>query len=329
MNKVKYWKFLLIGSFLLVSFLFINSIDKEKADDDAYKTSFKEKYGIFALDLPEELDFAGELVPLQNFDTRESLDRELLVNAYWQSQTLIFIKLANRFFPIIEPILKENNIPDDFKYLVIAESGLVPIAKSPSGAVGFWQFLKGTATDYGLEVNSEVDERYHIEKATLAAAKYLKHNYEKYGSWTMVAASFNIGRTGLYRQVKRQKSNNYYDLLLPQETSRYVFRILAIKLILSNPTKYGFYVKEDQLYEPIPFYEVKIDSTINSFANFATHFKTNYKILKYLNPWLREPYLSNKSKKTYFIKIPEEGYRNNSLVIHTEEMDSLMLDKLE
>jgi len=197
-------------------------------------------------------------------------------------------------------------------------------ARSPSGAVGFWQFLKGTAGDYDLEVSKEVDERYHIEKATHAACGYLHDAYKKFGSWTMVAASFNIGRTGLYRQIKRQHCNNYYDLLLPEETGRYVFRILAIKMILGDPQKYGFYVNNDQLYSPVPFYEVKVDTAVKSFAQFATHFETNYKILKYLNPWLRENYLTNKKKRTYSIKIPEKGYRPLAPVVHTHEMDSVL-----
>lgn len=321
----KYCLFL-IFSILVLLVVSLAFIDRDSGENEAFDNSFKSSYKIFALDLPKEAFFAGEQVPLTKFDVRESLDRELLVNAYWQSQTLLFIKLANKYFPIIEPILKENGVPDDFKYLVIAESGLQTRAVSPSGAVGFWQFLKGTALDYGLEVNNEVDERYHIEKSTVAATKYLKDAYKKFGSWTLVAASFNIGRTGLYRQIKRQKCNDYYDLLLPEETARYVFRIVAIKFILNNPQRFGFYVKENQKYSELPHYEVEVNTAIEDFADFAIRYKTNYKILKYLNPWLRETYLTNSKKKTYVIKIPVEGERVNGPFIHTEEMDSLVLN---
>ncbi len=265
-----------------------------------------------AVELPESLFFAGEKVPLEYFDVKESLDREMLVNSYFHSQTLRYIKLAPRFFSIIEPILKEDSIPEDFKYLALAESGFDPRAVSPAGAVGFWQFMKGTARDYGLEVSGEVDERYHIEKSTHAACAYMHESYKKYGSWTMVAATYNAGRNHLGRQIERQKETNYYDLLFGEETSRYVFRILALKLIMENPEEYGFKVSEEELY---PLWNTKtttIKSKVESFADFAKSHGTNYKILKMLNPWLREAYLTNASGKTYEIKLPAEGFRTNT-----------------
>jgi membrane-bound lytic murein transglycosylase D len=260
--------------------------------------------------IPEMLTFAGEPVPLDNFDVRESLDRELLVNTYFHSQTLLFMKLAPRYFHIIEPILKENNIPDDFKYLALAESGFNPKAISPAGAVGLWQFLEHTARDYGLEVNNEVDERYNIEKSTVAACAYLHESYEKYGNWTTVAASYNAGRRGIDREIERQKETHYYNLLLNPETSRYVFRILGLKTIMENPEDYGFYYKRKDLYPIIPTKEVEVDTSVENFSDFAQEHGTNYKILKYFNPWLRDTTLVNPEGKTYEIIIPKGKYRS-------------------
>jgi hypothetical protein len=265
-------------------------------------------YGVFAVEIPDSLEFAGENVPLMNFDTRESLDRELLVNTYFHSQTLLYIKKAPRYFPVIVPILKAHNIPEDFKYMPLVESGLSN-AISPANAVGYWQLLRGTAIENGLEVNSEVDERYHLEKSTVAACKYLLKSYEKYQNWTMVAASYNNGRRGVDRQIERQKEKNYYDLLLNEETSRYMFRLLALKMILEEPEKYGFHFDKKDLYEPLESYEVVVDSSVTSFADFAKSYHTNYKILKFLNPWLRENYLTNRERKPYRIRIPEPDAR--------------------
>lgn len=262
--------------------------------------------------LPDSLTFVGERVPLEYFDVRESLDRELLVNSYFHSQTIRFLKMAPRFFPIIEPILLADTIPSDFKYLALAESGFDPRATSPAGAVGFWQFLKGTATDYGLEVNGEVDERYHIERSTRAACKYLKESYKKYGSWALVAASYNAGRAAVDRQINRQHENSYFDLLLSEETSRYVFRIMALKLILENPETYGFKVDESEKYPAWDVRTIDINTPIKDFAEFAKAHGTNYKLLKMLNPWLREPYLTNAKGKTYTLKIPAEGFRTKT-----------------
>jgi len=283
------------------------------AENIPFQSLFQKNYQIFALDIPHEAEFAGEKVPLHFFDVHESFDRELLINTYWQSQTLLFIKRANRFFPLIEPILKSHNVPDDFKYLDIAESGLLQ-SVSPAGAVGFWQFLSGTARDYGLLINEEVDERYHIEKSTEAACKFLIESYQEYNSWTMAAASYNAGRRGINTQIDIQKETDYYDLLLNEETARYVFRILAIKTILENPEKYGFIYRQQDLYQPLSYFEVKVDTTINDFSVFAKSFGTNYKLLKFYNPWLRKPYLNNKNKGVYTIKIPSENSRTlNSL----------------
>jgi len=265
-------------------------------------------YGVSAVSLPDALYFAGERMPLEQFDTRESLDRELLVNTYFHSQTLLLIKRSGRYFPVIEPILRKYGVPEDFKYLAIAESQLSN-AVSPAGAVGFWQFLAGTAREYGLEVNDEVDERYHLEKSTGAACRYFIDSYDVYGNWTMVAASYNNGRRGLDQQVEIQKEHSYYDLLLNEETARYIFRLAALKVIMESPEKYGFYFHESDLYPVIPTYEEVVDTPVENFADFAKSRGTNYKILKYFNPWLRKPYLSNRAGKSYRIRLPEPGAR--------------------
>ena len=284
---------------------------QEAPTDSSIEEKLVNYYNVYALPIPAYLEFAGEPVPIQDPDIRERFDRELLVNTYWQSNSLLMIKRAHKYFPIIEPLLKKHGIPDDFKYLAVAESGLDNV-NSPAGASGFWQILKGTAREYGLEVNDYVDERYNLEMATEVAAEYLKNSKEKFGSWTMAAAAYNAGNGGVSKQIDRQKAaNNYYDLLLNSETSRYVFRILAFKEILTNPRKYGFNFRDKDLYSKIPTYTVKVDTAVTDFADFAKQFAISYKILKIHNPWLRDTYLRNASKKEYYIKIPEKGYYNN------------------
>ncbi len=268
---------------------------------------------------PEKLDFAGENVPLENFDVVEDLDREILANMYWQSRTLLFIKRANRYFPIIEPILKKNNIPDDFKYLAIAESGLANVG-SPAGARGFWQFMKATAKEFKLEVNDFVDERYHLEKATQAACQYFKNAYSKFKSWTLVAASYNAGMSYISQQIRRQGTNNFYNLLLVDETNRYIYQILSTKLMMQFPEKYNFSLKKTDLYTPIPTKKVKVDFAITDLVNFARKQNVHYKILKSLNPWLRDNSLPNASKKVYYIELPVENYRKTEyLPVDTTE----------
>lgn len=278
------------------------------SNEDGVDTEENEIYSVQAVKIPEQVTFAGEPMPLDLFDVREALDRELLSNTYFHSQTIRLIKLANRYFPQIEPVLKANLVPDDFKYLAVAESGLSQ-AVSPAKAVGFWQLLKGTALDYGLVVNAEVDERYHVGKSTEVACKYLIDSYKKYGNWTMTAASYNVGRRGVDRQVDRQKKENYYDLLLNEETARYVFRVVAFKMIFEDPAAFGFNLSENDLYPEIPVYAVEVDSAVADFADFAAQYDTNYKVLKRLNPWLRDNYLTNSARRTYEILLPEKGYR--------------------
>ncbi len=277
----------------------------EDTEDSPLKESFFNNYKVYAIDLPEKLDFAGERVPIEDPDVYERLDREFLVNTYWQSNGLLYIKRANKYFPIIEPILKRNNIPDDFKYLALIESGLTN-AVSPAGASGFWQFMKSAAKEYGLEVGDQVDERYHLEKATQAACDYLNAAKRSTGSWTMAAAAYNAGVAGMNRQANLQETNNYYDLWLNNETSRYVFRILAVKEIMKNPKKYGFIFDKRHLYNEQPTYSVMIDSSITNLISFAKQYNITYKDLKIYNPWLRDRKLENKDGKTYYIKIPKK-----------------------
>lgn len=279
--------------------------EKEKKAKNDPEKAVKD-YNVYALPIPEDIRFAGEDVPLENPDIRERLDRELLVNTYWQSNGLLLIKRAYKYFPIIEPILKKYNIPDDFKYLALVESGLTQVV-SPAGATGFWQLMKETAKEYDMEVNSNVDERYHIEKSTIAACKYLQEAKERFGSWTLAAAAYNAGKNGIAKQQSRQAVNDYYDLLLGNETGRYVFRILALKEIISNPYKYGFNLTSNDFYKTVPTRQVEVDTAVSDFAKFAKDFGINYKILKIHNPWLREAHLNNKSRKLYHIKIPQEG----------------------
>ncbi len=247
-------------------------------------------------------DFAGESVP-QTSDSRERLDKQLLKNAYWHSSTVLYLKRANRYFPMIERILAENGIPSDFKYLAVAESGLEN-AKSHAGAQGFWQFMKAAGKQYGLEIYSEVDERYHVEKSTRAAAKYINYLHNRFGTWTDAAAAYNVGPTAYAKALKKQKMDSYYDLNLNKETGEYVFRIIAIKEIMSNPESFGFYVDHEDLYPPFDdTYPVIIDKTVSNLGQFAKDNGISYRMLKYYNPWLREGKLTVKSN-TYTVQIP-------------------------
>ena len=262
--------------------------------------------------LPEKLKFAGEDVPMEYFDVRENLDRELLSNVYFHSQTIRYIKSMPRYFSIIEPILKANGIPEDFKYLCVAESGFDPKALSPARAAGMWQLLESTAKENGLQINAEIDERYHIEKSTEVACRIFKSAYQKFGSWALVAAAYNGGRAGLDQKITQQRVKSYYDLLFVEETSRYVFRILALKMIMEDPEEYGFKVDKKDLYPIIETQNVEVKGSITDLAAFALDKGINYKILKMFNPWLRETSLKNPTKTTYILKIPEKGFRTKT-----------------
>ena len=276
------------------------------AENDENK-SVSDTYRITAIDIPTDLNFASEMVPQDDPEIMERVDREFLVNTYWQSNALLLMKRANKYFPIIEPILAKNGIPDDFKYLAVAESALTNVV-SHAGATGFWQIMKGTGKEYGLEINANIDERYHLEKSTQVACDYLNKWKGKYGSWTLTAAAYNAGPGAINKFMGIQKVDDYYDLLLGQETGRYVFRIMAIKEILSNPDKYGFDIDKNDMYSAVPTFKVEIDEPVASFADFANKYEINYKILKRHNPWLREAHLNNSSRKKYTIEIPNKGY---------------------
>lgn len=291
-----------VASVILVSGATFHAVtDKDRAKNKGNNATEFVNY------FPVKADFAGEAVPLDIIDVKERLDRELMVNANLHASTQLILKRANRAFPVIEPILKKYGVPDDFKYLAVIESGLVN-AVSPAGARGVWQFMPATGREYDLEINDLVDERYDLEKSTEAACKYLLSAKARLGSWTMAAASYNGGVAGVNRQVTFQQEENYYDLLLTEETSRYVFRILALKEIMQDPLKFNFRLLPDDLYPVIPVKKVEVSSSIPDLAVFAKEQGINYKILKLHNPWMRDRNLEVKGGKTYTVDIPLKGF---------------------
>jgi hypothetical protein len=300
-----------VGAGLLISNLFIFSDDiKDEDKTDIINTVGSDvPYKVFQPYIPDTLTFCGEVVPLENFDVYEALDFEMIANTYRHSSTMLYIKRANRYFPEIEKMLKLYNIPDDMKYLCVAESGLANVV-SPAGAAGFWQFMKATAGEYKLTVGKDIDERYDRNKSLIAATEYLTKAYRYFGSWALVAASYNMGMGGLKKDMDFQRVKTYWDLSLNDETARYVYRILALKLIMSNPELYGFDIEEKDLYKEIKTYEVTVDSSITNLVQFAFNQGTNYKMLKYFNPWIIGNTLTNTTKKEYKILIPEKGERN-------------------
>ena len=298
----------LVSGLIFTSLIFISytSVEDEKTEEKIEvrkDTNVGLPQVIKAADLNKAYTFAGEVLPLDNFDAVERFDRELMVNSYWQSNTLLNIKKANRFFPTMERILAENGVPDDFKYLAVAESNLRN-AVSPAGARGFWQFRKLAAKEYGLEVNDEVDERYHLEKSTEAAAKYIKWLKSKFGTWFDAAAAYNVGPTRYKSLLKSQDQSHYFDLNLNSETSRYVFRLMAIKEIMANPDSYGFYLDQQDMYPPFDnYYEVLVEKSVLSWSKFAEENGVSYRILKVYNPWLRDSKLTVLNNK-YMVRIP-------------------------
>ena len=299
------WALLLLGSSLCMHLLTYSTFVAN--NDLDHQRVFNEGYKVFSLTLPNELTFCDEKVPLNRLDVREKLDRELLVNTYWQSSTLLAHKRAARWFPLIETVMKREGVPDDLKYIAVIESGLMNVV-SPAGATGYWQFMKETGTQFGLEVNNEVDERYHVEKSTVAACKYLKSAYAHYGKWALAAASYNLGQGGVDKQLGRQKQDNYFDLLLNEETGRYVYRILAMKEILRDPERYGFHLRKKDLYAPYSVRTVELDAAVPDLAAWAVAHGTTYKVLKLLNPWLRDNRLSDPKGARYQVLLPEADF---------------------
>ena len=307
--KIPFFIVLGIGLGLMISNLFIFSDTIKSKPSTIIKAEIETPYTVFQPQIPEELTFCGEKVPLEYFDVYEALDYELLANTYRHSSTILYIKRANRYFPAIEKILAENNIPDDMKYLCVAESGLANVV-SPAGATGFWQFMKPTAIERNLVVDKSIDERYNEVKSLIAATQYLSQAYRFFGNWTLAAASYNMGMAGLKKDIDFQKINSYWDLDLNAETARYVYRILALKLIMSNPELYGFNLPEESLYKELKTYDLTVDTSINDLVKFAFNRGINYKMLKYFNPWIVGTSLVNPSRKQYLIKIPIKGTRD-------------------
>ncbi len=301
--------------------------DKQDAERD-YRGAFRRNYMIFTPELPEKVDFAGEKVPLNDLLVRESFDREILAFTFMHSTTQQMFKRAHRYFPVIEPILKKHKVPDDFKFLAIAESNLGDVT-SPAGAEGMWQFLTSTGRKYGLEVNSEIDERYNLIKATEAACKYLLEAHDSFGDWTLAAASYNRGMGGLERALKGQKVTSYYDLYLNEETARYIFRILAAKEIYENPTKYGFYLKETDFYPPIKTYDLVVDTTIENLPTFAKKRGITYRIIREFNPWIHGYSLPNKSRRTYILTLPEKDALSVSSYANRKASETFFNDTLK
>ena len=306
--------YLLVSALTVVGIMFISTNlfftqNISAAIDGNPDEFFPQDYKIISPKIPNNITIFGEGVPLDNFEVYERVDREILVNTYWHSATILAIKRAARWFPVIEPILKQNNIPDDFKYLAVVESNLENVV-SPAGATGYWQFIKSAAKQYGVEVTDEVDERYDVIKSTEAACKYLNTAYAMFGNWTMSASSYNAGMSGIDKWSGLQKTTNYWNLVLGSETSRYVSRIIAMKLIMENPSAYGYDLKEEDLYKPLKYKEVELTSSVTDFAEYASTLGVNYKTLKLYNPWLRDTKLKIRSGVTYKIKVPEEGSIN-------------------
>lgn len=283
---------------LLFTLSSLNSIEKVESDRPLVLSMTA------SVSIPEKMEFAGEKIVFDRFDKRERMDRELNSFTYFHSTTLLLFKRANRMFPVIEPILAKEGVPDDFKYLAVIESSLDPRAVSPARAAGLWQFLQTTAKEYGLEVSATVDERYHVEKSTEAAAKFLKDAYKKYGSWSAAALSYNGGQARISNELSSQKTSEALDLWLVEETSRYYYRLLAIKQIFEQPRRYGFMIQPEHLHKPMDFKKVEVSTSITDLADFARQHEVTYAQLKEFNSWLRDRKLTNSNGKTYTILIP-------------------------
>ena len=306
MKKCFFTKLRLFNNISLVAILFFVFLVSFGISKTRFLTNGNESnYQIYPISIPKKVSFAGEEIILDENDLVERMDKELLVNTYWQSNTILLIKRANKYFPQIEKILVEEDVPLDFKYLALIESGLENVT-SPRGAKGFWQIMKTTGKEFGLEINSNVDERYNLDLSTRLACKYLKKAKDKFGSWTLAAAAYNRGINGVQNKISSQNQTAYEDILFGEETKRYVFRIIALKNIIESPESFGFYIEKEQMYKPIKYKRIKIDIPINNLSDFSKNLDLNYKNFKIHNPWLLENHLNNKSRKGYIISIPLE-----------------------
>lgn len=304
---------IILASVAIAGEAFIFATHKEKGDE-LHTQAIRADYRVYAPSIPDSLSFAGERVPLNIYYVREGLDRELVSNMYYQSNTLFMIKRATRYFPTIERILKEEGVPEDMKYLCVIESGLQCVT-SPAGAQGWWQFMKATGQKYGLEINDEIDMRNNLELSTHAACKYLKSLYGRFGSWSKAAAAYNCGENGLEKRLTNQRQESYYDLYLNRETSRYVYRILALKLILQHPQDYGYVVRRCDTYPELSTTEVTLSGQNVDMVQFAIDNGTSYKMLRNLNPWITTDNLKNKGGKSYTVQIPaKKGTEYNTIV---------------
>jgi membrane-bound lytic murein transglycosylase D len=300
MKRNSIYIFSIIATAAVIAPINLSNSDLEKAESERPQVLSMTA----SVEIPEEMTFAGEKIHFDRYDLRERMDRELNSFTYFHSTTMLLFKRANRIFPIIEPILKQEGVPDDLKYLAVIESSLDPRAVSPARATGLWQLLSGTAQELGLEVSSEVDERYHISKSTVAACRFLKDAYRRYGSWSAAVMSYNGGKARITSELSKQQAEEALDLWLVEETSRYYFRMMAIKSLFENPSKYGFILRGDQLYKPMEFKEVNVSTAIPNLASFARENGITYAQLKDFNSWLRDTKLTNKLGKTYTILIP-------------------------
>lgn len=300
MKRNSIYIFSIIATAAVIASINLSNSDLEKTESERPQVLSMTA----SVEIPEEMTFAGEKIHFDRYDLRERMDRELNSFTYFHSTTMLLFKRANRIFPIIEPILKQEGVPDDLKYLAVIESSLDPRAVSPARATGLWQLLSGTAQELGLEVSSEVDERYHISKSTVAACRFLKDAYRRYGSWSAAVMSYNGGKARITSELSKQQAEEALDLWLVEETSRYYFRMMAIKSLFENPSKYGFILRGDQLYKPMEFKEVNVSTAIPNLASFARENGITYAQLKDFNSWLRDTKLTNKLGKTYTILIP-------------------------
>jgi membrane-bound lytic murein transglycosylase D len=321
MFKKYFLLFTILTGFLLAVFFLKGRL----TDKDKYQQEFAERYRVYAVTVPTHLNFCGEKVPINDFEVFERFDRELTINTYFQSQTILNIKRGSRYFPIIEPILKRNGVPDDFKYVCMIESGLGNVT-SPSNAVGFWQFLEETGRRYGLQINEEVDERYDIVKSTEAACIYFKDARKQFDSWTLAAASYNLGINGMQGALNKQEVNNFYDLYLNAETSRYIMRVLAVKEIYEHPKVYGYYIPQFFRYPPVPVYTETVSGAIPDLVAYAKAHQITYKTFKTLNPWLRRNELKNTEGETHLVYFPQEGAEHlvSDYYGYDEQNDSLI-----